>query len=81
MELETIYSNSGMMFSVLKDKESDKYFLEVVCGTIGMYEVTIPLTRDEVSDFNIDPSRINRLVKAVIDNPSEMKKQRIGDPA
>ncbi|MBK8575467.1 MAG: hypothetical protein IPN90_07270 [Elusimicrobia bacterium] len=81
MELETIYSNSGMMFSVLKDKESEKHFLEVVCGTIGMYEVTIPLTREEVLDFKIDPSRIHRLVKAVIDNPSEIKKERVGGHA
>lgn len=78
MDLETIYSNSEMMFSILKDKESDKHFLEVVCGTIGMYEVTIPLTREEVSDFKIDPSRIHYLVKAVIDNPSEIKKERAG---
>ena len=76
MDLETVYSNSEMMFSVLKDKESDNHFLEVVCGTIGMYEVTIPLTREEVADFKIDPSRLHRLVKAVIDNPSAIQKDR-----
>lgn len=76
MNLETIYSNSEMMFSVLKDKKSDKHFLEVVCGTIGMYEVTIPLTSEEVADFKMEPSRIHRLVKAIIDNPSEIQKER-----
>ena len=76
MEHETVYSNSEMMYSVLKDKKSDKHFLEVVYGTIGMYEVMIPLTKEEVADFKIDTSRIHRPVKAVIDNPSAIQNER-----
>ena len=38
-------------YKLVKEQNSEKYFLEVVCGGVGMFELIIQLTPDEVAKF------------------------------
>ena len=50
-KMTKIYKNLPWMYSLLKDEPSGTYYLEVVCGTIGWYEVYLRLTEAEVAAF------------------------------
>lgn len=76
MTIERVYSNADLMFSVLKDKSTRHHFWEVVCGTIGILEVSSPLTDQEVGDFKKEPNSIKTLVKAVIGDPTKFEEER-----
>jgi hypothetical protein len=76
MTIERVYSNADLVFSVLKDKSTGHHFWEVVCGTIGLLEVSSPLTDQEVGDFKKEPNSIKTLVKAVIGDPTKFEEER-----
>ena len=46
-----IYKNLPWMYSLLHDEPTGAYYLNVVCGTIGWYEVYLRLTEAEVAAF------------------------------
>ena len=46
-----IYKNLPWMYSLLKDEGTGAYYLNVVCGTVGWYEVSLLLTETEVAVF------------------------------
>ena len=46
-----IYKNLPWMYSLLQDEPTGAYYLNVVCGTVGWYEVYLRLTEAEVAAF------------------------------
>ena len=50
-EMTTIYTNQPWMYSLLKNEFSGVYYLEVVCGSIGLYNMYLRLTDEEVATF------------------------------
>ena len=46
-----LYKNLPWMYSLLHDERTGAYYLNVVCGTIGWYEVCLRLTEAEVAAF------------------------------
>ncbi|GAA4020909.1 hypothetical protein GCM10022409_00560 [Hymenobacter glaciei] len=50
-KMTELYKNLPWMYSLLKDESAGAYYLEVVCGTIGWYEVYLRLTEAEVAAF------------------------------
>ena len=44
-------------YRLLKSKSSEQYFLEVLCGGIGMYEVIIELDTEEIDRLKDEGER------------------------
>ena len=66
-----IYKNLPWIYSLLKDEPAGTYYLEVVCGTIGWYEVYLRLTQAKVAAFLLavaagQPDALNALAKQVL---------------
>ena len=66
------------MCRVFLEEETGKYFIEVVCGGVGMYEVTVPMLENEIQDFKFDPDRIKYVVREVTFSPEKVVKDRGG---
>ena len=70
-KMTKIYKNLPWMYSLLKDEPSGTYYREVVCGTIGWYEVYLRLTEAEVAAFlpavaAVQPDALTALAKQVM---------------
>ena len=50
-DMTIVYNNQPWMYSLLKDKPSGVYYLEVVCGSTFLYNVYLRLTDEEVATF------------------------------
>jgi hypothetical protein len=71
--MKEIYRDEETMYAILLDEASQKYFIEVTCGTIGWYDVVVELMLDEVEAFNKDPQSLRRLRREIFDNPEKFK--------
>lgn len=49
-----LYRNHPWMYDFLLDESRGLYFLRVVCGTIGLYEMCLQLTIAETMAFQQD---------------------------
>ena len=76
--MKPIFKNNGLMCRVLIEEETGKYFVELVCGGVGMYEVTVPMLESEVQDFKVDPERIKHVVREVTFSPEKAVRDRNG---
>ena len=58
--------------------ESNKYFLSVLCGTVGMFEVKIELTEEEEKSYvKKGAEYIDKLADQIRNNPGEYNKRDI----
>ena len=76
MTLKEIYDNGPLMCRILVDEKTGQHFIEVMCGDIGMYEVTVPLMDQEVEDFRRDPDSVRHLVREITFDPAKAVKER-----
>jgi hypothetical protein len=68
-----LYKNQDWLYSLLHDESSGDYYLQVVCGTIGWYEVALRLTETEAATFLQDlaahhSDNMTALAKAVLNH-------------
>ena len=55
-----------------------RYYLNVVCGTVGIYDVTVELTADELAAYERDGVGVVRaLAKRIRDNPPSVDDRRV----
>lgn len=63
--MKTIYCDDTEMFLVQLDEVSGKFFLKVLVGGVGMYEVTREMSADMVQLFNSNPRALLSCVKEI----------------
>lgn len=76
--MKEIFSDPNQMCRVFLEEATGKYFIEVVCGGVGMYEVTVPMLESEIADFKFDRERIKYVVREVTYNPEKVVRSRGG---
>lgn len=53
-------------------KNNDTYKLSVMCGTVGLYEIEIELTNEQINEYkNKGKEFIEDLVKLIRSNPND----------
>ena len=66
----SVLINEQWNYQLLK-KDND-YFLSVICGTAGLFEVEFKLTKDEVSDYEKNGKEcVDKLVSFVRSDPEK----------
>ena len=65
-------------FYTLKTENPETYILSVVCGSVGIYEITIQLDPEELKAFQLDGQPyIEKLANQIRSTPSLfLKRQR-----
>ena len=56
-------------YEVLLDEVTGEYFIDVLCGTVGMYNVRLKLTDEEVEAFGVDSTALEYLADRVRYSP------------
>ncbi|HRI03109.1 MAG TPA: hypothetical protein PLL77_05160 [Pyrinomonadaceae bacterium] len=59
------------------DDETDEYFLDVVCGTVGVYTIKIKLNDPEVEAYNADAASIKDLANSITNSPNGFLDRRV----
>lgn len=57
----------------LYEDDNGELFIEVVCGSIGLYEVKIKLLQDEVIKYNSDHKYLDGLAYLISQHPDKYK--------
>lgn len=55
----------------------DGTFLRVVCGTVGIFELVIKLTDDEINSYHTIPDFIKNLADTISSNPQSYQYRKI----
>lgn len=63
----------------MKDETSNEYFLGVLCGTIGIYEIFIKLNDDEIEKFKKDEKGLKSLAEKIRYKPKNFSERIIKD--
>lgn len=63
-------------YSLYKD-ESNNLWIEVLCGSIGLYEVMVKLLPEEVKKYNSDPLSLKDLAYSISRDPEKYKKRQV----
>ncbi len=58
-------------------EDDGRYLLEVLCGTVGVFTLTIELTPAEIGDFERDPESVKRLARAVSGSPTSFLDRKV----
>jgi len=61
-------------YSLYEDEKGDLW-IEVVCGSIGLYEVRVKLLPEEVEKYKADPEFLEELASLIARNPEEYEKR------
>jgi hypothetical protein len=61
-------------YSLYEDEKGDLW-IEVVCGSIGLYEVTVKLLPDEVEKYRADPGFLEDLSYMIARDPEKYQKR------
>ena len=69
MALMTLHKDFRQVWSVEEDA-SGRLWLEVVCGTTGLYSVHHELTRGEKREFLNSPENLEPLVRRILARPN-----------
>lgn len=74
--MKELYYDSETIYTIYVDEKSQKYFIEVTCGTVGWYEVTFELNAGEIEAFKKDPKNLRGLRQEIFNNPEKFKEKR-----
>ncbi|RRJ86694.1 hypothetical protein EG240_15855 [Paenimyroides tangerinum] len=59
-------------------KNEDKYILSVLCGTVGLFEINIQLSKDEISVYKEKgETYIDELAKSIQNSPSSFSNRNL----
>lgn len=70
---QELFRNEKLLYTVFKDKNSNDHFIEVVCGSTGMYEVCVKLLEDEITKFYQNHSELDKLAIDICKDPKNFK--------
>lgn len=74
-KMTVVEHNQDEMYELLKD-EKGQFFLSILCGGVGVYEVYIRLTPEDVSDYlRNGTDSITQLSNRIRQNPTAFEDQ------
>jgi hypothetical protein len=59
------------------DEDTDEYFLEALCGTVGQFTIQIQLTPEEIAEFHKNPESMRVLAQSITNSPDSFLYRRI----
>lgn len=65
------------LYDVVVDERTGAYFLDVVCGGVGMYVVRIRLTPEEIEDFKRNETSLDGLARQVSYDPDRFAERLV----
>ncbi len=68
-------------YSLWLDESSGERYLEVVCGRVAIFTITIRLTADETAKSDTEPAFVRALAQEVSDSPDSFIARRVDLPA
>jgi hypothetical protein len=66
-------------YTLFQDGSDGQYYLETVCGTIGVFSLTIRLDPDEVAEMKADPAFVKHLAQKITYSPRRYLERRVPD--
>lgn len=75
--MEAIYRDKALMYSVMKDETDNSYYIQVLCGGVGMYKINVKLSNDEVKEFKENNQSLNDLAREIAMSPDKFKNRQI----
>jgi hypothetical protein len=77
MNRNDVFVDQEHLYALTKDDAGGLY-LEVACGGFAMYNLVIPLSQEEVADYQIDGKMsLDKLANRVTGNPSKFQVRAI----
>jgi hypothetical protein len=76
MTLVTV-SQRPWRFTLYKNQDDGFYILSVLCGTVGMFELNLPLSPAEADSAAADPDWLARRAAEVAGDPDRFAPQSI----
>lgn len=73
--MKELASENHSFYLTLED--DGRYLLEVMCGTVGVFTLTIELSPGEIADFERDPESVKRLARAVSGSPTSFLHRKV----
>ena len=67
-----LYVDLQGRFSVSRHRWKRQFYLDVLCGRVGLFQRRVTLFDDEVSAFERDPSSIAELAEQVFARPETL---------
>jgi hypothetical protein len=64
-------------YTARRDEAADEYFLEVLCGTVAVFTITIKLTKREIAAFRENPESLRVLAQKIADAPDKFFHRRV----
>jgi len=59
-------------------KKNNQYFLEVICGSVALFEIKIQLNEEEISNYlEKGEVYIEEMARTIQENPSKWKERTI----
>ena len=74
-----IIEQENWAYTLFHDEAGGDYYLETVCGTIGIFTLTIRLTADEVASMEADPNFVKDLAQRITYSPTQFMERRVPD--
>ncbi len=66
-------------YSLWVDRSTDEHFLDVLCGTVAQFTITIRLTSYELLDYKKDSSTVQTLADNIACSPQSFMSRNIQD--
>lgn len=72
-----ILKDEHYFYTLFRDEATDEHFLEVVCGTVAIFTITIKLNEKELAEYLENSANIRVLAYKIMDSPSSFLDRRI----
>lgn len=74
-----IIEQEDWAYTLFHDEARGNYYLETVCGTVGIYTLTIKLTAEETASMTADPEFVKDLARRITYSPTQFMERRVTD--
>ena len=74
-----IIEQENWAYTLFHDEAGGNYYLEAVCGTVGIYTLTIKLTAEEIAAMTADPKYVKDLAQRITYSPTQFMERRVPD--
>ena len=74
-----IIEQENWAYTLFHDEARGNYYLEAVCGTVGIYTLTVKLTAEEIAAMTAVPEFIKDLAQRITYSPTQYMERRVPD--
>ena len=74
-----VIEQENWAYALFHDEAGGDYYLETVCGTVGIYTLTVKLTAEEIAAMTADPNFVKDLAQRITYSPTQFMERRVPD--